>query len=108
MSVLMLLLACADAENDSALDPLCDQAPVTSYDNFGHGFMLQNCQSCHASSSQNRYDAPPDITFDDQDQVLLYAERILARAAGEQPTMPPQGGVEEADRLRLEQWLLCE
>ena len=108
MSFLLLLLACADGEEDTAVDPLCDNAPVTTYDNFGQGFMLQHCQSCHASTAENRYDAPPEIFFDDQAKVQELAERILARSAGEQPSMPPQGGVEEADRLRLEQWLLCD
>lgn len=102
-----MLLACADGEEDTAVDALCDEAPVTTYDNFGQGFMLQHCQSCHASSSENRYDAPEDVTFDDQAQVQEQADRILARVTGEQPSMPPQGGVEEADRLRLEQWLSC-
>lgn len=103
----MLLLACADGEGDSAVDPLCDAAPVSTYDNFGQGFVLQHCQSCHASGSENRYGAPEEITFDDEAQVMEHAERILARSTGEQPSMPPQGGVEEADRLRLEQWLSC-
>lgn len=103
-----MLLSCADGEADTAVDPLCDDAPVTTYDNFGQGFMLQHCQSCHGSETENRYDAPPDVTFDDEAKVMEHAERILARSTGEQPSMPPQGGVEAADRVRLEQWLSCE
>lgn len=107
MSLLWLLLACASEEEDTGLDPLCEEAPVSTYDNFGQGFVLQHCQSCHASGSENRYGAPEAVTFDDEDQVWAHAERILARSTGEAPTMPPQGGVEDADRLRLEQWLSC-
>jgi uncharacterized membrane protein len=103
-----MLLACADGEEDTAVDAFCADAPVTTYDNFGQGFVLQHCQSCHASTSENRYDAPDELDFDDEDAIWGNAERILARAAGDAPTMPPQGGVEEADRVRLEQWLLCE
>ncbi|MEQ1503657.1 MAG: hypothetical protein ABMB14_15570, partial [Myxococcota bacterium] len=73
-------------------DP-CADAPITTWDNFGAGFVTQHCDTCHASTTPNRHDAPVDVTFDDEDQVWAWADRILARAAGDEATMPPQGGV---------------
>ena len=87
--------------------PLCVDAPVLTWNNFGQGFLIENCQTCHASTSPNRYGAPAGVTFDTRDQALQWEDRILARATGEAPSMPPGGGVSEDDRYRLEVWLTC-
>ncbi|MED5373114.1 MAG: hypothetical protein VX899_19000 [Myxococcota bacterium] len=108
MIALILLFGCAkDAPQDSASE-LCQDAPLTTYDNFGQGFMLQHCQSCHASESLERNGAPEAVHFDDEEAVWQHADRILTRSTGDAPDMPPMGGVTSEDRLRLEQWLLCE
>jgi len=100
-----------DAEDSSPtpVDPasLCGDAPVVTWDNFGQGFMIENCQSRHATTSPNRYGASPDVHFDTLDDVLERQDRILARAAGENPTMPPDGGVSADDRWLLQVWLTC-
>ena len=51
---------------------------------------------------------PPAVSFDTEEQVRGMAERILIVATGEQPLMPPQGGVPEDERYRLEVLLTCE
>lgn len=91
---------------DSA-DPFCADAPVVTYNNFGEGFLLANCQSCHASTAPDRHEAPEDVTFDTVEQAWAWAGAILAAATGEAPEMPPRGGIDEDDRVRLEWWLRC-
>jgi len=98
-----------DGTTDSGgpVDPLCVDAPVVTWDSWGQGFLRANCQSCHSTTSNDRRGAPDDIFFDDRDAALAHAERILARSAGLEPTMPPSGGVDENDRYKLEVWLTC-
>lgn len=102
MRATLLLLAGCGAESR-----LCADAPVTTYDNFGAGFLTQSCATCHASTTLDRNGAPPGVVFDTEEDVWAQADRILAVTAGDAPTMPPQGGVTEDDRYRLEVWLTC-
>jgi uncharacterized membrane protein len=93
---------------ETAVVSECDSGiPALTWDNFGQGFLLENCQSCHAGSAQNRHDAPEKVTFDNKAQAWYWAERILARALGDEADMPPAGGVSEDDKQRLEWWLTC-
>lgn len=85
----------------------CADAAALSWASFGAGFFVQNCQSCHASTSPDRHGAPPDVTFDDEASVRARADRVLARAAGDAPDMPPSGGVSLAEREKLTLWLTC-
>jgi len=87
-------------------DP-CADVPMLTYNNFGKGFMTENCQGCHASTSAERYGAPESVTFDTVDEVWTWSERILSRSAGADASMPPAGGVSKDDRTKLEWWLLC-
>ena len=90
IALLLALAGCAepDAGGDSA-DPAgadaCADAPVTTWDNFGAGFVTENCQACHASTAPDRHDAPPDVTFDTEDDALRWGDRILARVTGDDP-----------------------
>lgn len=104
----LALTGCADAEKgDTAeVDPFCVDAPVTTWDNFGAGFVQRECQTCHSLTSSNRNGAPTEVNFDDAQSVWDWSERVMARAI-EGETMPPQGGVHEDDRARLEIWLRC-
>lgn len=91
----------------SSLPEICVDAPVSTYANFGRGFLTQHCNTCHAASSLDRHAAPPTVTFDTEEEAWAWADRILERAAGAEPSMPPQGGVSEDDRYLLEVWLTC-
>jgi len=86
---------------------LCADAPVVTWNSFGHGFLLENCQSCHAQEAEDRHDAPAEVSFDTHPDALLWAARILERAAADPPTMPPQGGTSADDRALLSIWLTC-
>jgi hypothetical protein len=85
----------------------CDEGPTITWANFGNGFLIENCNGCHAATAVNRFGAPEDITFDTVDEVWAWATIVLAVATGDKPSMPPTGGVVDDDRLRLEYWLRC-
>jgi hypothetical protein len=99
----------ADTDTTEPVDTanLCTDVPIVTYNNFGEGFMTENCQGCHASTAADRYGAPAGVTFDTVKEVWTWQERILSRSAGDDASMPPAGGVSEDDRTRLEWWLLC-
>jgi len=98
-----------DPEGPIILPPpdWCADAPITTWNNFGEGFLVENCQPCHASTSVDRHDAPLSVTFDSPNEVAAHRARILVNATGDEPEMPPAGGVSEEDRARLEAWLSC-
>ncbi len=88
-------------------DGVCAGAPQVTWNSFGAGFILESCQGCHATTAPERYGAPEGVVFDTVEHCWDQADRILARAAGVSPTMPPQGGTTEDDRTLLTWWLTC-
>jgi uncharacterized membrane protein len=104
----LLLLACVgEEESKDSTASFCRDTPVVNYENFGRSFLTESCDGCHAATSVDRHDAPDGVTFDTVEEAWRWDERILARAASAEPDMPPQGGVSEDDRIRLQWWLLC-
>jgi len=91
---------------DDTADP-CADVPTVTYNNFGQGFMTENCQGCHASTAPNRYGAPAEVIFDTVEDCWALVDRVLVRSTGDDATMPPQGGVSADDRTKLEWWLTC-
>jgi len=116
MMWLLVLVACGGADatdtgsRTSEGDP-CDDAPVLTWENFGEGFLRENCESCHAEDAPYRSSAetpPPDaIHFGDKETALSLRTQILDSAAGDSPRMPPRGGVDIAEREKLDIWLRC-
>jgi uncharacterized membrane protein len=102
---LVVLLACTGGE--TADSGACADAPVVTWETFGHGFVTENCQSCHASTTLDRHGAPESMVFDTVDDVWANADRVLVRAGAEPPTMPPEGGTTADDRELLQTWLTC-
>ena len=80
---------------------------MATWSSFGESFLIENCQSCHSSSAQNRYGAPQNVYFDSHEDAVFWAERILEVSLGEVPSMPPGGGVVESDLDLLQDWLIC-
>lgn len=108
-----VLIACSGVAvvgegDDSAptADP-CADVPLLTWETFGEGFLISQCDGCHAASSPDRHDAPAEVHFDTPAEAWSWSERILARAAGDDATMPPNGGVSADDRTRLGWWLGC-
>ena len=96
-----------DSADTEAPDPFCEGVPVVDWDNFGHGFLIESCQGCHARTAPERFGAPQDVFFDTVQDAWARADDILDTVTGEDPTMPPRGGVTEDDRTRLLWWLRC-
>ena len=85
----------------------CDDSPHLDWINFGESFFVQNCNGCHHSDTPDRYGAPEYAFFDTADDVWDKKGLVLATAAGNNPSMPPNGGTTDEDRLKLEIWLTC-
>jgi hypothetical protein len=109
-SALLLALAlgaCVDSASSLDDEP-CPEDSELTWDNFGGPFLDSYCQRCHASFAEDRNGAPSSITFDTADQVRSHRERIFARAAADNTSMPP--GPEDppaAERSMLAEWLAC-
>jgi uncharacterized membrane protein len=91
--------------DDSDTDGGCVDVPPTTYASFGEDFLQENCQPCHSSTAQDRHGAPPAVTFDTEQDALDLATIILTRV--DNGSMPPQGGIEADDKVRLRNWLIC-
>jgi len=105
---LLALVACG-AANESLGQRSCPSGgtPLT-YETFGAEFFGQWCESCHAASATNRNGAPPDVTFDTQAEVITWKDRIYARAADDNTSMPlGPDGPDSTTRHQLGDWLAC-
>ena len=92
------------ATGDTALDP-CVDGPT--WDTFTAGDLKTWCLPCHTASlvgPEARQGAPDGVDFDRWSQVVAWESRILARATGPNPDMPPLGGTDPADGERLAAW----
>lgn len=105
--MILFVLACAGASGDSAVAGACDSAPTVSWESWGAGFVTENCQTCHASTSANRQGAPDDVVFDTAEEVWAHRDEVLRDVTGDSPTMPPEGGLLDDDRYLLGVWLTC-
>lgn len=88
--------------------PCPPQGTPLTYANFGATFLNSYCQSCHASTAQDRKGAPGDFLFDTREQVLRQRERIFVRSAAGNDSMPP-GPIDPSlsERNQLADWLAC-
>ena len=104
--MIWFLLACGTPPADTGF---CADQPVVTWANFGQGFVLQECQGCHVSTSPTRYGAPEDVNFDTVDDVWARRDQVLERAAPEEgdPDMPPSASTSEDNRELLRIWLRC-
>ena len=103
--LLWVFLGCSDYQDSGELS--CDDAAAVNYYNFGDAFLRHNCQGCHASTAENRYGAPPTVTFDTVDQAWEWKDRILTTTLGASANMPPAGSITEDESVLLYWWLEC-
>lgn len=94
---------------DSLAERPCPEDSILTYENFGGPFMLNFCTGCHQSMlpADMRQDSPIEVNFDDIDDVREWSDRIWARAADQNLTMPPVGPPSDEERMRLGEWLAC-
>ncbi len=79
-----------------------------TYDTFGQAFIGQNCQICHGQATDARKGAPEGYDFGTLEAVRAKKDRIFARAAADNVTMPPgPDDPPEAERNKLAEWLAC-
>lgn len=79
-----------------------------TYGNFGGTFINVYCQSCHGSNAEDRAGAPGEFIFDTPDQVAKHKERIFARSAADNDSMPPgPDDPSPEEREKLAEWLAC-
>lgn len=107
---LSLLVACGEPEpkppEESDPGPLCETGLDVTWEGWAAGFMLSQCQPCHASETPNRYGAPVSVSFDTLEDCRAQAgaieDAVLTRAS-----MPPAGGITDDERALLARWLDC-
>ena len=107
----LLLAACDPAPEDTSHTSdsadLCATAEVQlTWANFGDGFFLNYCRSCHSEGTADRFDAPDGINFDTRAEVQKwrYAIRVAVMVDG---GMPVGGGVYQGDLDFLDLFLEC-
>jgi uncharacterized membrane protein len=101
-----LVLAGCESSWETAACP--EEGTELTYESFGQSFMMVHCQTCHASSIDDRKGAPVGISFDTREEVVEWIDRIYERSAGENVSMPPgpeDPSLEERDKLA--EWLAC-
>lgn len=87
----------------------CLRSPPLTYDNFGDGMIGRQCRPCHSAlvREAQRGNAPLGIDFDNEQDVLDWADRIQERTV-DLKTMPPAGGMLEEERKLFGEWLRCD
>jgi len=108
LALLVALAGCAADTAETIDDQTCPEGSELTYDNFGGPYLDSYCQRCHASAAADRNGAPSSITFDTVNDVRSHMDRIFARAAGGNTSMPPgPDDPPEAERAMLAEWLAC-
>jgi uncharacterized membrane protein len=100
--VIWLWLGCAE-ETPADSDP-CAGAPT--WDGWANGFFVSYCDACHAPTAPDRHGAPENVSFEDEAAASALAGAIRTSVIDD-ATMPPAGGVFDADLERLGEWLDC-
>lgn len=86
----------------------CKDSALT-YENFAAPFVITWCRGCHGVNQPMamRQDAPTGVNFDTAAEVRGASDRLLVRATGATPTMPPAGGPSDEERALLAEWIGC-
>jgi len=106
--IAFVLVACADPVVTIDEYPCPPAGTQLTYESFGRTFFSTNCNDCHSASGDNRYGAPGTYRFETLDDVRNLRDRIFARAAATNTSMPP--GPEDPNpdaRAQLAEWLAC-
>ena len=100
-----------DARPIDPIDPPVDTCETSylDYQSFGEPFVLDWCRGCHSSAvpAGMRQLAPIDVNFDNAADIARHKDRIVLRATGATPTMPPAGGPSPEERALLAEWAGC-
>lgn len=109
LALLGLLPACGGSDEDRRFDADdAEAAGCGTWESAGQPVLLDACAACHAAalSGEARHGAPEGMNLDTLEGARTWAEAIEeAVTAG---TMPPGGGLSQADAARLLAWLDCD
>lgn len=103
-----LLAGCAEPVVEIDEYPCPPAGTQLTYESFGRAFFSTNCNDCHNANDGNREGAPHTYRFESVEDVRRLRERIFARAATTNTSMPP--GPEDPnpdEREALAEWLAC-
>jgi hypothetical protein len=94
---------------DSLAERPCPEDSILDGNNFGVPFFLTHCNGCHSDGlpEDERQGAPAAVNFNTLDDVRGQDDRIWARAADHNLTMPPVDSVPADARVQLGEWLAC-
>lgn len=111
VALVALGVGCGDAivGQGVPLTNTCLREPPLDYDNTGDGLIGRHCRPCHSRFVREafRAGAPAGIDFDDEQDVLDWAELIEEQTI-ELQTMPPAGGMLPIERVLFEEYLRCD
>lgn len=104
---IVLAAGCGDKDEPSALsgDATAAMCGEAAWSAGVQPLVSNNCTGCHATTLTGaaRSGAPASVNFDSYAEAVANAERGNARlGAG---TMPPSGGLADADRALFQSWL---
>jgi hypothetical protein len=87
----------------------CPEGGTTlTYENFGRLFMAEYCNVCHSAPDGQRNGAPDDFVFATHAEVIAHKDRIFARAADTNNSMPVgPDKIPPGLRVDLANWLAC-
>ena len=102
----LVLASCGYQTIDEATCP--PGGTKLTYASFGQPFFASNCNYCHSAETSLRQGAPENYVFSTRAAIAEHKDRIFARSAGSNDSMPPgpdDPPVEERDKLA--EWLVC-
>jgi len=88
------------------VDPICETA---TWDIAAEPMLRSWCTPCHSSTLEgaDRSGAPEGMDFDTWENARPFAELIKSVAVPDDATMPPEGKVDEEERVWLGLWVDC-
>jgi hypothetical protein len=106
LALLTLLAGCGFETLDEASCP--PGGTTLTYENFGRSFFAAHCNRCHSAPVGDREGAPEGYVFSTHAEVRAQADRIFARSAGDNVSMPPGPDDPPLEaRQSLAVWLAC-
>ena len=109
LRMLPLALALASCGYETIDQATCPPGGTKlTYANFGEQFFVTYCDSCHSAETSLRKGAPEDYVFASRADIVQHKDRVFARSAGTNDSMPPgpdDPPIDERDKLA--EWLVC-
>ena len=87
----------------------CPPGSLFTWENLGEAIMLNYCVGCHSENLEegSRANAPLGVDFNTHELTQSWLERIYARSADSNTTMPPIDNMTPDERQDLGDWLAC-